>query len=327
MKSYLLSTVLAASLGAIALSYISYYICRRKHLQKPPKNAKWEFVGTLEEIVIYPVTSAAPLLLNEVQCKIDGLYSEDLRDRCLVLIDENGKYAFAGVYPKMLSITTEVGYKNTLVVKAPEMESLTINLDSLKMKHPIVKHKQGCKSHLVEGEQEHHEWFSKVIMNKSQGLKLFLIINTEFEYNLMGEDKSEFIPVMVMNNKSVNDLNKRLTTDDRVHHLQFRGNVLIDTLENVKPYAEDNWSWIRIGEEKENAAKNCILRYHAPCLRCILPNVDIKTCKRNPNFEPLNTLKKYRLIHNKKEPTMGAYYKVYQEGSFKTKDPVYAIIT
>lgn len=96
---------------------------------------------------------------------------------------------------------------------------------------------------------------------------------------------------MVMNQISVNDLNARLSPENKVHHLQFRGNVLIKPHNNIKPYDEDNWSWLRFGEEKANGM-NCILRYKAPCLRCILPNVNINTCKRNSNFEPLKTLNK-----------------------------------
>lgn len=97
---------------------------------------------------------------------------------------------------------------------------------------------------------------------------------------------------MVMHDKSVADLNQRLVEENKIHHLQFRGNILINSLENVKPYAEDNWKWLRFGEENENSEECCILRYQAPCLRCILPNIDIKTCQRNRNFEPLRTLKK-----------------------------------
>ncbi|XP_037824762.1 mitochondrial amidoxime reducing component 2-like [Lucilia sericata] len=322
MRTNLWYTIIGASLGAIGLTYITYYNNRRKRLLQPPKNAKWQLIGTVEEIAMYPVKSGAALLLQQVQCKVDGLYIDELKDRCLVLCDETGHFIYAGTYPKMLSINTEVRPNNTLVIKAPGMETLNLNLDELKTKQITVKYVKANKCHLVEGEPEHHKWFSKVILNKSVGLKLFLNINNESKYNL---DKTMFIPVMVMHNKSVTDLNQRLTTKNHVHHLQFRGNVLINSLNNIKSYAEDNWKWLRFGEE--NVADNCILRYEAPCLRCILTNIDINTCKRNPSFEPLKTLKEYRLIHDSKEPTLGAYYKVFQEGNFKIKDPVYAIIS
>ena len=94
-----------------------------------------------------------------------------------------------------------------------------------------------------------------------------------------------------MSNKSVKDLNQRLSEQDQAHHLQFRGNLLIDCATNIEPYAENNWKWLKIGGDDKDAG-NCMLQYRAPCLRCILTNVDIDTCERNPNYEPLKTLKK-----------------------------------
>lgn len=93
---------------------------------------------------------------------------------------------------------------------------------------------------------------------------------------------------MLMNNKSVSDLNDRLGNSKQVHHLQFRGNILVNTFDTVKPYDEDMWSWLKIGD----TAESCLLRYSFPCLRCISPNVDIRTCKHSPHFEPLKTLKR-----------------------------------
>lgn len=95
-----------------------------------------------------------------------------------------------------------------------------------------------------------------------------------------------------MNSKSVKDLNQRLSKENQAHHLQFRGNLLIDCVSSIEAYAENNWKWLKFGGDDTDGIGNCILQYKAPCLRCILTNVNIETCKRNPNFEPLKTLKK-----------------------------------
>lgn len=190
MKTQHFYTIIIASLGTISLTYIAYYINKRKRLQNLPKHANWIKVGTVQEIALYPIRSAAANLLDKVECKFDGLYWDDVKDRALLIGDENGKFPFAGIYPKMLSITTEIKDNNKLIVKAPEMESLELNLNLLKMKQATVKYRQGCKVYLVEADREHHEWISTLILNKSQGLKLFLNIKTEFLYNLWGEDKS-----------------------------------------------------------------------------------------------------------------------------------------
>lgn len=84
-----------------------------------------------------------------------------------------------------------------------------------------------------------------------------------------------------MNLASVNDLNTRLKNP--VDPLQFRGNFHLK-MDEDQPYAEDKWSWIRIGDE-------AIFRIVAPCTRCIFPNINVLTGERDPDGEPLKTLK------------------------------------
>lgn len=88
---------------------------------------------------------------------------------------------------------------------------------------------------------------------------------------------------MLMNLASVEDLNTRVP--DPVNPLQFRGNFHLKMDKN-EPYAEDNWQWVRIGEE-------AVFRNVAPCTRCIFPNIDVKTGERNPEGNPLKELKRY----------------------------------
>lgn len=88
---------------------------------------------------------------------------------------------------------------------------------------------------------------------------------------------------MLMNLASVNDLNKRLP--DAVNPLQFRGNFHLKMDKN-EPYAEDNWQWVRIGEE-------AVFRIVSPCRRCIFPNINVETGERNPLGNPLKELKRY----------------------------------
>lgn len=61
----------------------------------------------------------------------------------------------------------------------------------------------------------------------------------------------------MLNAESVNDLNTRI--DEPVIPLIFRPNFVVS---GASPYAEDNWKWIRIGD-------NLIFKYTGPCLRYI----------------------------------------------------------
>ena len=91
MRSQLVYTIVAAGLGTITVSYLCFYVIRRKSQQKPPKNAHWQLVGAVEEIALYPVTSGAAILLKNAKCEKLGLATQDLRDRSLIAFDDNGK--------------------------------------------------------------------------------------------------------------------------------------------------------------------------------------------------------------------------------------------
>lgn len=66
---------------------------------------------------------------------------------------------------------------------------------------------------------------------------------------------SDLAAYMLMATKSVDALNEKL--DAPVPALQFRPNILVST---QKPFEEDNWEWIKIGEK-------AVIRNVKPCTR------------------------------------------------------------
>ncbi|XP_033247187.1 mitochondrial amidoxime-reducing component 1-like isoform X4 [Drosophila miranda] len=117
---------------------------------------------------------------------------------------------------------------------------------------------------------------------------------------------------MLMNLSSVDDLNTRLKNP--VKPLQFRGGFEIKCDEH-EPYAEDNWQWVRIGDE-------AVFRQVAPRTLCIVPNVNDNTGKRDVEGEPLKTLKSYRSF-NHSSPLLGIHLGLRQPGKVKANDVVY----
>lgn len=58
--------------------------------------------------------------------------------------------------------------------------------------------------------------------------------------------------------------------------------------------------------------------------RCIFTNIDPMTAERNPQEEPLKTLKAYRTFKESgASPVMGIHLGVRQQGSIKLHDAVY----
>lgn len=99
-------------------------------------------------------------------------------------------------------------------------------------------------------------------------------------------------PVLMISRESLADLNRRLP--EAVPMERFRPNVVI---EGVAAYAEDAMARYRFGP--------VILRGVKHCTRCAIPTTDQRSGARDPNQEPLRTLKTYRNDRMLKGVTFG----------------------
>ena len=88
-------------------------------------------------------------------------------------------------------------------------------------------------------------------------------------------------PVLMISRESLVDLNRRLP--GAIPMERFRPNVVI---EGVAAYAEDAMARFRFGP--------VVLRGVKHCTRCAIPTTDQRTGARDPDQEPLRTLKTYR---------------------------------
>lgn len=184
-------TVVGIGLGTLAVSYFAYYRIRRKRQNELPNNPKWELIGTVKELSIYPLQSGAALLVNSAECNRFGLRCRGFRDRFLVILNERGKAASAGTYPSMLSITSEIENESAVVLQAPNRAPLKLNINRLiEGKTVQVKRCKGFTMQLIECENEQHEWVLELILNRREGLRLYIALAPQLEQNMWGEDKS-----------------------------------------------------------------------------------------------------------------------------------------
>lgn len=95
--------------------------------------------------------------------------------------------------------------------------------------------------------------------------------------------------------ESVNGLNERLkannVSDLVVEEIRFRPNIYVTGTK--KPFEEDSWLYIRIGD--------CLFRNSALAARCVFTTIDPKTGEKHPHGEPLKTLKTFRSSLNPEE--------------------------
>lgn len=94
--------------------------------------------------------------------------------------------------------------------------------------------------------------------------------------------------VSLINQPSVTDLNKHIG-NSIITAEHFRHNFILDG-SDLAPYAEDNWDWIKIGE-------NVVLRNVKDCTRCAFTTINPENGVRDPKHEPLTTLKTYTIYY------------------------------
>ena len=88
-------------------------------------------------------------------------------------------------------------------------------------------------------------------------------------------------PVLLTATASLAQLNERLPSP--IGMVNFRPNLVAET---VTAFDEDQWGRIRVGEAEFDVAW--------ACTRCVLTTIDPETAKKDPDEEPIRTLKTFR---------------------------------
>ena len=107
------------------------------------------------------------------------------------------------------------------------------------------------------------------------------------EHRLVYQDECA---VALANESSLAELNRRLTAKGRppVSYRNFRPNIFLRTGAQVPPFGEDAWRRIQLGSR-------VVLKLAKPCHRCTTTTTDPDSGRKNDNFEPLETLKEFRV--------------------------------
>ncbi|XP_017847562.1 mitochondrial amidoxime reducing component 2 [Drosophila busckii] len=320
--------LLGVGVGLVAIGGAGYLLCR--HLRRPePMPEKWRRVGTVQRINLFPIKSCGVLVnpgAEEYDCDWLGLGIGELRDRKLMLLTEKNEMVTGRTYPTLLLIQSKM-LAHGLVFSAPSMPDLQLDYKDLQTTGKLVPTDIfGAKLKAMLIDERFDKWFSQFILKTDKGLRLAYYshakpvrntpANLKHLPHLTDADSGSFgdaTSYMLMNLSSVADLNKRL--EQPVDSLRFRGNFELK-MDVDQPYAEDHWQWIRIGDD-------AVFRIVAPCTRCIMPNIHHNSGERDADFEPLKTLRSYRVITSDSSPVMGVHMGLRQPGSVKLNDVVY----
>jgi len=342
------STTLVIGVSAVLLTVaVAWWHQRVQGKNKVP--TKWRRVGEVSEMTIYPLKSGKGVDLKEAHCTELGLRAvsnktTELLDRSFLVFGSTDRtYMTAARFPKMLLITITPGCDGNVTFQAPDMPELQYRIpdynNNLKTSTCIVWWNEEVQT--LDCGEEAAIWFSRYILGKDQGARLgyYLQENPAFRRDiskvklttfqqhykrLLNHDVGAYTYLsgfMLLNESSMDDLRSRLPERLKdLSHKRFRGNFII---RGTAPYEEDTWDWVRVGEQ-------AIFRTVKPCTRCIIINIDPEKGVRDPDLEPLRTLRSYRLVTRRGarevegvDPIMGVYLGVRIPGVIKEGDPVY----
>ncbi|CAH0400426.1 unnamed protein product [Chilo suppressalis] len=327
--------VAAGAAGAAGAAYFAYRAYRETNNTKLPRPEDWRHVGTLKELYAYPIKSCASVKLERGECTSLGLKNGWLRDRVLMVVDEKNNFLTARACPEMVLVRPTVR-NSILTLNHPDAaEPLHINLaEVIALQKPQTARVWGVEVPVFDCGSEASKWLTSVLDHSAKIYKLVYYssqtsremrgLGTELYKRFRKEDASALsdeVPFNLINQASLDDLNGRLQ-DLTVSPCNFRPNFVLSG--TAKPYEEDNWRFIKIGENVFEILK--------PCTRCLLTTVDPETGVRNAKTEPLETLRSYRLIEDPvlrkavgNSPRMGLQMALRSESGHQVAlgDPIY----
>ncbi|CRL02331.1 CLUMA_CG015274, isoform A [Clunio marinus] len=296
--------------------------------KRPTKNIpkKWKKVGELSDLMCFPIKSGGVVRSDEFDCINIGLQKNYIRDRTFMVVNSSGEFITARAHPKLVQVAPYVDNDySVMILSAPDMSNINIDvaqLSTLKPKKAVV---WGEAVDAIDAGDDAARWFSQFILGKESGLRLVFYPASYPTRDVREKNKvfKSAVPAdtgalhdatsfMLINESSIEELNSRV--EKYVTPLQFRPNFVV---KEVKPYEEDSWKWIKIGEE-------AVFENVKPCTRCIFTNIDPITAERNSNEEPLKTLKTYRKFENCGDsPVMGIHLGLRRKGVIRLNDPIY----
>uniref|UniRef100_A0A8D8Q0N4 Mitochondrial amidoxime-reducing component 1 n=1 Tax=Cacopsylla melanoneura TaxID=428564 RepID=A0A8D8Q0N4_9HEMI len=352
----MLSSIMMASAGAIAMGYLYWHKHLRYSRPKCELPERWTPVGRVSTILMYPLKSGYYKELDDAFCNLKGIEEREnmqpciLRDRNFVLFDRaKGKFITAKVYEKITMVDVNVrgqlpivefslrnGYTGNCLPYGP------LEIDVVKVLNEAKTMK--FKMHFNEEVKAYDcgdaasAWFSRYLLksNTTRDIRLGMCCDDDRTianswdrysdvYNLLSDEDtgrySDIASYMIVNEESVNDLNTRVPCEEKFTSHYFRPNIVV---KDCIPYEEDTWDWIKIGD--------AIFRVVKPCTRCIAITINPETGIKNSALEPIRTLRQYRRLGDIDEkakhlegqsPVMGVYAGLYHLGVIKPDDIVF----
>lgn len=236
----------------------------------------------VESVHIYPVKSTAPTTVTTAEVELAGLR----HDRRWMLVDETSKRVSASKCNALLAVTATVVGDGNLRLSAEGHPDLSVDVPLEGTHVPVTMSRM---STAVDAGDDAASWFSAVTDRP-----LRLVWQDDPTKRSVGEthggiadeplNLADTAPLLLTTTSSLAQLNDWIAADHEpqaVGMRQFRPNVVID---GETPFAEDDWSSLRIGDVRYRFAEHCD--------RCVVTTIDPLTLHHSK--EPIRSLARHR---------------------------------
>uniref|UniRef100_A0A2R5LF11 Putative conserved secreted protein n=1 Tax=Ornithodoros turicata TaxID=34597 RepID=A0A2R5LF11_9ACAR len=284
------------------------------------KARKFVPVARIKKIFVYPIKAVPGIEVPYVHCVREGPKFEDLRDRCMLLL-EGDIFVTQRQEPSLALLRLSYNDGN-IYIRAEGMPTVSLpafDKDATNKESKTVRVRKHTYT-AVDAPEEVSAWFGQYL--KKDGIRLVRILQEECSRPkgtpIAFQDEASF---HVLSEASIGDLNSRMS-EERVSERNFRPNFLI---EGCEAYAEDKWLYVQVGD--------AVIEFFDRCARCLQTLVDPDTGIKSIRKEPLNSLRAYRVDTSEEgkekyamDPLFGVLYFLYKKGVARVGDQVHAVV-
>lgn len=230
---------------------------------------------TLASIHLYPIKSTAGMPLERARVTQEGLAG----DRRYMVVKPDGTFITARTHPQLQQVVA-TPVEGGLQLRYPGLPPLAL-MEAAFSRAPQHTGVWGDRFTALHTGPDADEWLSRVAREPVRLLWLGEASDRFREKTGTRVSFADGYPLLLISQASLEDLNLR---SDALHQMsQFRTNLVAS---GTRPFEEDGWKRIRIGEVE--------FRVDKPCSRCIMTTVEAGTERFNALKEPLATLTRYR---------------------------------
>jgi uncharacterized protein YcbX len=240
----------------------------------------------LSTLIYYPIKACRGFELDETDVERMGLAD----DRRMMVVTPEGGFLTQREHPSLALVTPTISGEE-LTLSAPNTNSLTVLIQKSGPTRPVdIWRNKGVQA--VDQGELAAEWFSDWLGTSVRLVHIAegFIRRVSEKHAVNKDDHTAFAdgyPILLASEESLADLNARLETPVPMN--RFRPNVVV---KGCKPFAEDTWTRIRIGEAGAEQGRSVELAIVKPCARCVVTTIDKETLAKSK--EPLKTLASYR---------------------------------